>query len=93
MTKARYTWGDALISAAAIAIVVVVIIASDIRVREQAQRMVVAASSTSVAGASAQVRELGRVIFLSAKEQSLDHGPVLVFVTVAAVLVLGMAKS
>lgn len=94
MTKrARYTWSDALISMAAIAIVVVVIVASDIRVREQAERMVVAASSSSVAGASTQVRDLARVLFLSAKEQSLDHGPVLVFVTVAVVLVLGMAKS
>jgi hypothetical protein len=91
--RTGYTWSDALISTAAIAIVVVVILAADIRVREQAQRMIVAASSTTVAGASSQVHDLGRVLFLTVKERSLDHGPVMVFCSVAVVLVLAMVKS
>jgi hypothetical protein len=93
MTKS--TWracSDALISASAVAIVLIVIVAADARVREQARSLVDTAPSYTVASASAEVRRVGSVLWLSARERSLDHGPVVVFVATAAVLLLCMMR-
>ena len=90
------TWqrfGDLLMSAAAVAIVVIVLVAADVRVRDQARSMVRNAQHSTVASATSEVRTVSSVLLLSARNRSLDHGPVVVFVAVAAVLVLFMARS
>ena len=86
------TCSDALVSAGAIAIVLIVIVAADARVRERAQLMVSTAPSYTVASASAEIRRVGSVLWLSARERSLDHGPVVVFVATAGVLLLCMMR-
>jgi hypothetical protein len=94
MTKSAWrTCTDALISVSAVAIVVVAIVTADARVREQAQSTIRTASSYSVASATAEARSVGSVLWRSAKSRSLDHGPVVVFVAAAAVLVLCMVRS
>ncbi|HEY6360661.1 MAG TPA: hypothetical protein VIX63_06130 [Vicinamibacterales bacterium] len=93
---AKGTWqrfGDLLMSAAAVAIVVIVLVAADVRVRDQARSMATHASHSTVGSATAEVRNVSSVLYLSAKNRSLDHGPVVVFVAVAAILVLFMARS
>ena len=90
------TWqkyGDLLMSIAAVAIVVIVLIAADVRVRDQARSMARHASHSTVSSATSEVRNVSSVLLLSARNRSLDHGPVVVFVAVAAVLVLFMARS
>jgi hypothetical protein len=88
-----HRFGDLLMSAAAVAIVVIVLVAADVRVRDQARSMVTNAKHSTVASATAEVRGVSSILLLSAKNRSLDHGPVVVFVAVAAVLVLFMARS
>jgi hypothetical protein len=94
MTKRAWRrCGDVLISAAAVTFVVIVLVVADVRVREQAQSLVRTAPSYTVASAGAQVRDVGSVLYLAAQSRSLDHGPVVVFVAAAAILVLFMARS
>jgi hypothetical protein len=94
MTKSTWrTCTDALISASAVAIVVVAIVAADARVREQAQSMIRTAPSYTVASATQEARNVGSILWRSAMSRSLDHGPVVVFVAAAAVLVLCMVRS
>ena len=93
MTKSTWrTCSDALVSASAVAIVLIVIVAADARVRDHARSLVDTAPSYTVASASAEVRRVGSVLWLSAKERSLDRGPVMVFVATAAVLLLCMLR-
>jgi hypothetical protein len=86
-------FGDVLLSAAAVAIVVTVLVVADARVRDQARRIADQAPRLTVTSASTEIRSVGSVIYRSAKSRSLDHGPVVVFVAVAAVLVFFMARS
>lgn len=87
------TCTDALISASAVAIVVIAIVAADARVREQAQSMIQTAPSYTVASATREARNVGSIVWRSAMSRSLDHGPVVVFVVAAGVLVLCMVRS
>ena len=94
MTRSAWrTFGDALISAGAVAIVLIVIVTADARVRERAQEVVSTASSYTVASVTADVRGVGSVLWLSAKERSLDRGPVVVFVAAAGILLLCMTRG
>jgi hypothetical protein len=92
-TRTRRTFTDALISVGTMAIVLIAIAAADVRVRERAQAVVRTAPSYTVASATAEARRIGSVLWLSAKERSLDHGPVLVFAAAAGVLLLCMMRS
>ena len=89
----RRACADALLSAAAMAIVLIVLVAADVRVRERARALVATPPGVMLSGADAQVRDVAAVLILSAKTQSIEHGPVVVFVTGAAVLVLAMVRS
>ena len=91
--RVRRACGDALLSATAIAIVLIVLVAADGRVRDQLRALTTSAPTVTLAAAGAQLREATSVLILSVKTQSLEHGPVVVFVTVAAVLVLAMVRS
>jgi hypothetical protein len=91
--RAWRTCGELLMSAAAVAIVVVVLLAADVRVREQAQSLARTAPSYTVSSAGAQIRDVGSILFMAAETRSLDHGPVVVFVAAAVILVVFMARS
>jgi hypothetical protein len=94
MTKSTWrTCTDALISVSAIAVVMIAIVAADARVRERAQSMIRTAPAYTVGSATADARSIGSILWRSAKSRSLDHGPVVVFVAAAAVLVLCMVRS
>jgi hypothetical protein len=82
-----------LLSATAIGIVLIVLVVADDRVRDHVNSITMTAPQITLGAVSAEVREVTSVLILSAKTQSLEHGPVVVFVTVAAVLVLAMVRS
>ena len=83
---------DALISGAALIILLIALVAIDHRVRD---RVVAAAQgdlSSDVRSATAMANEVAGVIMIAARDQSIDHAPMVVFVFAATVLVLGMLR-
>jgi hypothetical protein len=84
----RQLFKDALVSAGALVIVVIALTAIDGRVRAQVGAAVSgAASPQAVAGAGGKVRYLAGVVTSAAREQSINHAPMVIFVVAATVLV------
>lgn len=85
---------DALISAGALALVLIVLVSIDDRVREHYASIV--RSTASPAGLTAvgvQIRDAGAVTLLVAKDRSVEHAPVAIFVAAAAMLVVFMLRT
>lgn len=92
-SRARRVCGDAFVSAGVLASVLGVLMSIDVRVREQVQSAVASASPRTVVDAGTQWRELTSALFDAAQTQSLEHAPLLIFVVVATVLLLVMART
>jgi hypothetical protein len=86
--------GDALISVAALCALIAMLAAFDVRVREQISMRVSAGQPASqVANAQATVRNLASVVFLAARDQSIEHAPMVIFVLLAIVLFMFMLRT
>lgn len=83
---------DALISGAALIILLVGLVAIDHRVRERVQAAVQGDLSADVRSATSMASDVASVIVIAARDQSIDHAPMVVFVFAATVLVLGMLR-
>jgi hypothetical protein len=80
-------------SVAAVAILVAVLVALDPRVRDSAaQLMKHRALSAGGSRMNADMHAMASVLMVSAREQSLDHTSLVVFVIVAAGLVVAMLR-
>ena len=89
----RRLYKDALISAGALLIVLIALMAIDGRVRQQVMMAVSgAASPGAVVEAGGQAQYLGGVLLSAAREQSIDHAPIVIFVGAASVLVVFMLR-
>jgi len=89
----RRAFGDALISVAALVILLAVLVAVDGRVRDQVVGMVSHdAWSSDASRVQAQLRSVTSVILRTAKDQSIDHAPLVVFVVAGTALVLAMLR-
>jgi hypothetical protein len=89
----RRVFNDALVSAGALLIVVIALMAVDTRVRAQVTSAMSGASSPqSVAGAGGKVRYLATVVVSAAREQSIEHAPMVIFVVAASILVMFMLR-
>ena len=82
---------DALVSGAVVVVVLITLMSIDVRVREQV-RMVLGTTS-GVQAAGGRVGDVGTVLFEAARTQSIDHGPLMIFIAAATVLVLFMVRS
>jgi hypothetical protein len=81
-----------MLSVGALAIVLFTLVSVDERVREQfSLRM--ADPSAQLASASTQVRDLTSVIVEAARDQSIEHAPLMIFVLAAVVLLLFMLRT
>lgn len=87
----RRIWNDALISAGVVLFVLITLISVDVRVREQIQTVLGTTSTVQAAGG--RIEEVGSVLFEAARTQSIDHGPMMIFIAAATVLVLFMVRS
>jgi len=83
---------DALISSAALIILLIALVAIDRRVRERVDLAVRGDLSSDVRSATSMANEVAGVIMIAARDQSIDHAPMVVFVFAATVLVLGMLR-
>ncbi len=90
-SRVQRAWSDALVSGAVVIAVLIILMSIDVRVREQVRTVVGTTSSVQAAGG--RLGEVGAVLFEAARTQSLDHGPMMIFVAAATVLVLFMVRS
>jgi hypothetical protein len=79
-------------SAATVVILLMVLIGADDRVREQVSMHFSARPSVELASGR-QLGDLTTVITHAAREQSLEHAPLLIFTLAAAVLLLFMLRT
>jgi hypothetical protein len=89
----RRRFNDALVSAGALLIVLVALMAVDGRVRNQVTSAVTGVSSPhAVAASGGKVRYVAGVVVSAAREQSIEHAPMVIFVVAASVLVTFMLR-
>ena len=88
----RRAFGEALMSAGTVAVLLLALVAVDSRVRDEISRRV-SRPSVELAGAGQQVRDLASVIAGAARDQSIEHAPLLIFALAATVLVLLMLRT
>ena len=86
----RRVFNDALISMGALAILFVTLVSIDERVRDY---LSLAVRDANAADAGAGLVNLGGVLLLAARDQSLAHAPLTIFVVAAVVLVLFMLRT
>jgi hypothetical protein len=82
---------DYAISSGVFGIVLFILVSTDPRVREHVSDLLVGTSTISPWGD--RLSDLGSALWIALKDQSIDNAPMLVFVTVGAVLTLFMFKS
>jgi hypothetical protein len=82
-----------IVSAACLIAVLAGLIAADSRVRD---RLTAAFSTATHSGATewtARVDAIGSAVLRAARDQSIEHAPMLIFAAVAAVLVVFMLRT
>lgn len=89
----RRAFGDALISAAALVVLLVGLVVIDDRVRERVMSVIRTGEvSSSVGSITSLASDVAGVLVMAARDQSLDHAPLAVFVVAATALVLAMLR-
>jgi hypothetical protein len=89
-TNMRRGMGEALISIGALAILMVALVSIDPRVRDHVLR---AASEPSVSDTSARISSLGSDLLVAARDQTVAHAPLAIFVAAGVVLFLFMVRT
>jgi hypothetical protein len=88
----RRFFNDALLSAGALLIVLAALMVIDSRVRDHVTGAISGSSPQAVAQAGGYVQHVAAVVVTAARDQSIDHAPMLIFVVAATVLVLFMLR-
>jgi hypothetical protein len=85
---------EVLVSMGALCALIAMLAAFDPRVREQiALRVSAGQPAAQVASAEATVRNLATVMFVAARDQSIEHAPLVIFVVAASVLLGFMLRT
>ena len=84
---------EGLVSAGALLLIVIALMAVDGRVRERIDQAMSAASSPqTLADTGERAWNVAGVMFSAARSQSIDHAPLVIFVTAASALVVFMLR-
>jgi hypothetical protein len=90
----RRAVSDALISMGALAVLLLALVSVDDRVRERITNMLAAPpSSAQIVGAGETIREVSAIVVSAARDQSIEHAPLMIFAAAATVLVLFMVRT
>jgi hypothetical protein len=89
----RKALGDALMSAGSVLILLMVLVAVDDRVRAAVWQKTTAAPSMELVSAGYQVQNIVHVVASAARDQSIEHAPLLIFALAAGVLTLFMLRT
>jgi hypothetical protein len=84
--------GDVMMSVGTLAVLIAILTAYDDRMREQVMR-VQGDPSAHMASAGATIRSISAVVFTAAKNQSIEHAPLVIFVLLATILLLFMLRT
>jgi hypothetical protein len=84
---------EGAISFLALVALVSLLYAADFRVREQATRVVAAATPSNIAQDGAQFSANASKVVANVREQAMQHIPMATFLTTAGVLLLFMLKT
>ncbi len=80
-------------SAGVLAILLLALAAVDNRVREQIWLRFSARPAVELANVGERARDLATIVVQAARDQSIEHAPLLIFVLAATVLVLFMLRT
>lgn len=84
---------DWAISVSAVLLLLSALTLFDDRVRDQFSYRIAAHPTQQLSAAGEQVRDMGAVIFEAARDQSIEHAPMMFFVMVGIILVLFMLRT
>ena len=77
----------------AVCTLVAILASFDPRVRQEISLRVSAPPSAHVHNASATLRSVTSIVYEAVRDQSIDHGPLVIFVLAAVVLFLFMLRT
>src|SRR5262245_27714654 len=84
---------DAFVSLGALTLLMVTLVAIDERVREQITSRLHAGPSAQIADIGSRLQDVAAIVMVAAKNQSIEHAPMVIFVVAATVLVLFMLRT
>lgn len=94
MRPMRRTLNEAIVSASALLLLLATLVAVDPRVRDQLSlRVGGGGASSEIARAGSEIRNVATVLVQAARDQSLEHAPLMIFALGATVLVLFMLRT
>ena len=86
--------GEALMSVGALCVLFVLLLSFNAPLREEVSRRIGAGRPTvQAANAEATVRNLASIVFVAARDLSIEHAPLVLFVLAAIVLFLFMLRT
>ena len=86
----RRAFSDAMISGSVLLLLLGGLVTIDSRVREHVSGVL---SSTTPAAATSRLGDMVSAVTVAARDQSMEHAPVMVFVGFATVLFLAMVRT
>lgn len=90
----RRVISDALISIGAVLLLLVALVSIDDRVRERVEGLLTTPpSSSEIAGVGAEIENVTTLMYKAARDQSVEHAPMVIFAVAATVLVLFMLRT
>ena len=90
----RRVINDALISVGALIVLIVGLVSVDERMRERlAAALSDPPSSAQLVSAGNRVHDVAAVLIMAAKDQSIEHAPLMIFGVAATILVLFMLRT
>ncbi len=89
----RRVLGDTITSVGGVLLVLLALVVFDDRVRSQAATIVGSDASADLTSVGGRLRDFALVVIDVARDQSLDHAPLMIFALVATVLVLFMLRT
>jgi hypothetical protein len=89
----RRVIGDAMVSVGTLGLLLLALTSVDARLRERVAQIVTSPGSVDLRGTGAQVREVVSVFLSVARDQSIEHAPLMIFTAAAVVLVLFMVRT
>ena len=86
--------GDAAISVGAVCVLFVLLVSFNAPLRDEVSRRIGAGRPTvQAANMGATVRNVASILFIAARDQSIEHAPLVLFVLAAIVLFMFMLRT
>jgi hypothetical protein len=84
---------DAVVSLGALTLLIVMLVAIDDRVREQITTRFHAGPTAQISDLGSRLQDVAAIVAVAARNQSIEHAPLVVFVVAATVLTLFMLRT